>query len=337
MFTAMRSPCVSSLICALLLGPAYAPASAQNPVPRPDSPSPQISERRTPPKIQVIPEPRLCATFLIEGRRVLGFDGGGAGMRRPFLYPVIGPSGLPLTRMGHPHDPVSHSHHNSVWISHNAVDGTDFWADNGGTIETIHISRLEDSDDHAWLEFKAVWRNREGAPLLDENRRITLTLLGAGLWRVDVEMELACSRAPVPLGATAFGFLGVRMAKTIGVRDGGGRILNSHGALNEAGCFRKPACWVDYSGPVNASDDEGITLMDHPRNLNHPVEFHVRNDGWMGASTTLRQPHLIEPGSPLRLKYGLLIHTSKTGPAEMQAEWERFSQTPFGSFEAKKR
>ena len=44
--------------------------------------------------------------------------------------------------------------------------------------------------------------------------------------------------------------MSVRMAKTIGVIDGGGRILNSEGQLNEKEVFRKPARWVDYSGAV---------------------------------------------------------------------------------------
>jgi hypothetical protein len=267
----------------------------------------------------------------------LGFDGGGGGMRRPFLHPVFGPSGQPLTRMGHPHDPVSHSHHNSVWIAHRDVEGTDFWADNGGVIETTQITRFEDADDHAAIEFKALWKNREGVPLLQESRRVTLLVRDVSLWRIDLDMEWTCLKTPVTLGATPFGFLGVRMAKILGVRDGGGRILNSEGGLNEAGCFRKPARWVDYSRPVTASEDEGITLLDHPRNLHHPVEFHVRDDGWMGAATTFRNPHRIGPGAPLRLKYGLLVHTSKVGPAEMQAEWERFSQTSFRNFDPQKR
>jgi hypothetical protein len=62
----------------------------------------------------------------------------------------------------------------------------------------------------------------------------------------------------VTLGQTPFGLLGVRMAKSIGVADGGGRILNSEGGVNEVGCFRKAARWVDYSGPVTADVDEGI-------------------------------------------------------------------------------
>ena len=86
------------------------------------------------------------------------------------------------------------------------------------------------------------------------------------------------------------GLLGVRMAKSIGVADGGGRILNSEGGVNEVGCFRKAARWVDYSGPVTADVDEGINLLDHPQNLHHPVEFHVRNDGWMGLQQRSVRP-----------------------------------------------
>jgi hypothetical protein len=230
--------------------------------------------------------------------------------------------------MGHPHDPVSHSHHNSVWLSHHDVGGTDFWADNGGTIELVHIARLEDGQDRAALEAKVSWRDKAGAVLLNEWRRIELVVLGSQLWRIDIETELSAAGAPVTLGQTPFGLLGVRMAKTIGVTDGGGRILNSDGGVNEAGCFRKPARWVDYSGPVTAALDEGITLMDHPQNLHHPVEFHVRNDGWMGAATTFRAPVTVEAAQPLHLKYGLLVHSGLGESSEIEAQWRRFAEEP---------
>lgn len=292
--------------------------------------SPQGSapdERRVPPHVQVRPEPRSGASFWIGGTQVLGFDAG-SGMRRPFLYPLLGPAGLPLTRMGHPHDPVSHSHHNSVWLSHHDVDGTDFWADNGGTVEVVHLTRLEDGKNRGALEVKAVWKNREGKVLLNEWRRVELVVLGSALWRIDVETELSVVGIEIKLGQTPFGLLGVRMAKSIGVTDGGGRILNSEGGVNEAGCFRKAARWVDYSGPINADLDEGIALLDHPQNLHHPVEFHVRNDGWMGAATTFRAPVTLLPERPLHLKYGLLIHSQRTGAPEVEQEWQRFAQEP---------
>lgn len=291
-----------------------------------------IPARKIPPLIQVLPQPRLGAEFQIAGKTVLGFDAGANGMRRPFLFPLLGPSGIPLTRMGHPHDPVSHSHHNSVWISHHNVGGDSFWSDTGGMIQTRRITRLEDGETSAFLEADMEWTSAAGASILREKRRIRLTTRSDSRWRIDLESELETTAEPLVAGTEGFGFIGVRMAKTIGVHDGGGRILNSEGAVNEAACFRKPARWVDYSGPVSGDTDEGITLLDHPQNLNHPVEFHVRNDGWMGAATTLRAPYRFEPGMPLRLKYGLLVHGANVTTEILEAEWKIFSESTFLPF-----
>lgn len=299
-----------------------------------DATAAEPSRRKPPPRVEARPEPRSGVSFLVDGRLVLGLDGG-AGMRRPFLYPVLGPSGRPLTRMGHPHDPVSHSHHNSIWIAHHDVDGTSFWSDRGGTIEVTRITRLEDGDDRAAVEFTTDWRTPVGAVPLRENRRVGLVTIGADRWRIDVESELHAAGRPVSLGATAFGFLAVRVAKSLGVKDGGGRIYNSEGGIDEAGCFRRPARWVDYTGPVTATLDEGITLFDHPANLHHPVEFHVRDDGWMGAATTFRAAHVIEPGTPLTLRYGLLVHGGGVAAEAIEAEWRRFAAEPFRPFPAK--
>ncbi len=303
---------------------------AQATTPSQLSPAPS---RRSPPHIQIIPEPRLSASFQVDGKTILGFDSGTQGMRRPFLYPVLGPSGQSLTRMGHPHDPVSHSHHNSVWISHNNIGGIDFWSDKGGTIETLQISKIEDGDTQAWVELKAVWKAPNGVVILKEDRRITLHAFSEDRWRIDMETELSSADGqPVIAGTTAFGFLGVRVAKTIGVKDGGGTILNSEGGRNEAGCFRKPARWVDYSGPITRAQDEGITLMDHPQNHNHPTEFHVRDDGWMGAANTFRGPYRIEDNHSLRLKYGLLVHRDHLSVEILDSAWAEFSKTDFIPF-----
>jgi hypothetical protein len=316
------------LVALLGLGICGAPQAlvAQN------GPEKKEPGRRPPPRVQVVPEPRLGASFQIEGRTVLGFDAGAQGMRRPFLYPILGPSGVGLTRMGHPRDPVSHSHHNSVWISHHDLGGHNFWADNASTIQTRHISRFEDGDSSAFLEAYMDWTAPSGTLVLRERRRITLTALTPARWRIDVESELEAAGEAIQAGTSGFGFLGVRMAKTIGVHDGGGRVLNSEGAVNEAGCFRKPARWIDYSGPVTAEADEGITLLDHPQNLHHPVEFHVRDDGWMGASTTLREAYTFQPGVPLRLKYGLLVHGADAPPGVLEEEWKTFAQREFAAF-----
>ena len=81
------------------------------------------------PKMQAVPMPGFQVSLERSGREVTRYRCN-PELRRPFLFPVIGPSGRPVTRMGHPHDPEGHSHHNSVWISHHDVNGITFWGDN---------------------------------------------------------------------------------------------------------------------------------------------------------------------------------------------------------------
>ncbi|MEZ5432290.1 MAG: DUF6807 family protein [Verrucomicrobiales bacterium] len=45
-------------------------------------------------------------------------------------FPLTGPSGEPLTRMGHP-GAENHDHHRSVWFAHNKLNGLDFWSEQG--------------------------------------------------------------------------------------------------------------------------------------------------------------------------------------------------------------
>src|SRR5688572_31231466 len=72
------------------------------------------------PRAQAVPQPSAQVSFQREGFEIARYHFG-PDLRRPFVFPVIGPSGRSLTRMGHPRDPASHSHHNPVWVSHNDV------------------------------------------------------------------------------------------------------------------------------------------------------------------------------------------------------------------------
>src|SRR6185436_6103181 len=76
-----------------------------------------VPEPKPVPRMQAIPLPRHEVSFQRDGVEIARyhFD---PSLRRPFVFPIIGPAGRSLTRMGHPRDPESHSHHKSVWISH---------------------------------------------------------------------------------------------------------------------------------------------------------------------------------------------------------------------------
>jgi len=286
----------------------------------------EVQKPKPVPHIQVIPMPYDQASFQRDGVELTRYHFG-PGLHRPFLFPVIGPSGVSLTRMGHPHDPESHSHHNSVWISHFDVDGTDFWGDRGkGTIRHKRIVEYADGDECASLIAENEWVRDDGKVLLLETRRVATITLPDSEWLLTVDMEFRAKDQTVTLGKTPFGLIGVRMAKTIGVNDGGGTIRNSEGAVNEKEVLWKQARWVDYSGIIANEKIEGITLFDHPDNPNFPTYFHIRNDGWMGASLTFDSPRKVESDKPLHLRYGLYVHSGMKSHDAIEAKWKKFTE-----------
>jgi len=279
------------------------------------------------PRMQAVPLPDHAISFQRDGVEIARYHYGADGFR-PFVFPVIGPSGRVLTRMGHPHDPETHSHHNSVWLSHQSVNGINFWEDRDGRIVHQKIEELADGPDIAAVQTYNAWIDKSGKRILYERRRTSVQALDNGEWMLIIDTQLDPAEDTVTLGQSAFGLIGVRMAKTIGVADGGGTIRNSEGGVDEKGCFRLPAKWVDYSGPIAPGVSEGITLMDHPGNPNHPSVFHVRDDGWMGASLTYKGAMEVEHINPLRLRYGLYIHSGIPAPEVLQKRWEAFAAEP---------
>jgi hypothetical protein len=311
--------------CVLCLLPGAAPGETELPAAKPV------------PAVQVLPLPNDEASFQHLNRELTRYYFGPT-LARPFWYPIAGPEGRSLTRMGHPRDPQSHSHHNSVWISHNDVDGVSFWADRGslplGRIVHQAIDEFEDGPDRAWMLTRNAWQGPDGKQLLRERRRAAVRPRADNQWLLLIDLQLETPGVkPVVFGQTPFGLIGVRMAKTVGVHDGGGRMLNSAGQINEQQLFRQPARWVDYSGSVTNAVRGGIALLDHPQNPDHPPPFHVRDDGWMSPCLTLNRPLSVEPGQPLRLRYALWVHADVPAAEQVERQWKAFSQDPLPAME----
>ena|GEM_PF-316658 len=296
----------------------------------------ELRQPKPVPRLQAIPLPRQEISFQRDGIEIARYCFA-TNQNRPFVYPIIGPSGRSLTRMGHPRDPESHSHHNSVWLSHHDVNGSDFWGD-GGKARIVHqrLEQIEDGDARAFVRTSSVWLGTNQTVLLRERRQTGLQLLLHDEWILIIDVQLEAASTEVTFGKTPFGLIGVRMAKTLGVNDGGGTIRNSSGGVNEQEVFWEPARWVDYSGPITANAVEGLTLFDHPDNPNHPAVFHVRNDGWMGPSLTFAEPRGLVPGKPLKLRYGLFVHAGMPAAKEVEFRWKKFAEEAPVDFPAQK-
>lgn len=296
------------------------------------SSSGQSSSPKSVPRMQVVPQAHDQVSFQRDGVELTRYHFA-TNLNRPFLFPVNGPGGRSVTRIGHPHDPTGHSHHNSIWFSHHDVDGVSFWEDKGkGRVLHQRILSFDDGDASTSLVALSAWTTDSGTVLMNERRRITAQSLPDDEWLLIIDVELNAARDQVTLGKTPFGLLGVRMTKTIGVNDGGGMIRNSAGAVNEKEVFWKPARWVDYSGPIAPGAIEGITLLDHPKNSNHPSTFHVRNDGWMGASFTFGESRVLKRGEPLTLRYGFHVHRGLSATNVIESRWVEFAKTTTAAF-----
>jgi hypothetical protein len=284
------------------------------------------------PKMQAVPLPNDEVSFQRNEKEIARYFFSPT-LRRPFIYPVIGPSGRTLTRMGHPGDPYTHSHHNSVWISHSNVNGVDFFSDhnarNSGRIICQRTEELEDGENRAFATTIANWTAQDGRVLLHETRQVLVTSLPNNEWMLIVDLALAAENEDVAFGGgNGFGLFSVRVAKQLSAYFGGGRIRNSEGAEGEPAIFRKPAKWVDYSGMVAAGVPEGLTLFDHPTNPNHPSRFHVREDGWMSALLAKDEPVRVSKGQTLKLRYGLYVHAGVHSLEQLNERFREFVDTP---------
>lgn len=285
------------------------------------------------PRVQVTAQAHDGISFQFDGREILRYNYG-HDTPRPYFFPVIGPAGVPVTRIGHPHDPDTHRHHLSLWIAHQSVDEVNVWefSDKAGRIVHDKIVKIDDGSTGV-LSIQSKWLDPAGKLLMTDLRtwQFIPRLESAGEFFLDLELKLTPAGETVTLGKSNFGLLAVRVAKTMGVKDGGGELSDSEGHHGEKEIFNQAARWCDYSGaaaPGKADDPpivNGITLMDHPANPGSPVHWHVRSDGWMGASLTHEAALEIKKASPLVLRYRFWIHDGSGDREKTDAIWKEWS------------
>lgn len=290
----------------------------------------------TPPRCELLPLPDRQVAFLHEGVEKTRWHFG-EGSSVPFFYPFLGPSGVSLTRMGHPGAP-DHDHHRSIWFAHAKVEGVNFWADQGGPrIRQKTWLAYEDGAEEARLAVRLAWLDTAGAELL-EQELVAASLPGEGgeqFLELQITFRPGSGRQSVVLEKTNFGPLAVRVAKSISAIFGGGQLTNSEGQVGEPALFEKRAAWMDYSGPVVPGTGperrpvrEGITYFDHPANPRYPSYWHVRSDGWMGAAFCHAEDYAITAESPLVLRYLLHAHAGDLNPERAAATAAAFGQRP---------
>ena len=208
---------------------------------------------------------------------------------RPFLYPIIGPAGTPMTRdwpmVKATNEPTDHVHHKGLWFAHGDINGIDFWSEQKAFGKTVHQKFLEltSGRDEGVIRSLNTWVGPTGTVVCTDERTVRFHA-DKEARMIDYEITLIASHGELRLGDTKEGSMAIRLPATMSVSgtNGHGHIVTSEGARDEA-AWGKRAKWVDYSGPVNGKT-AGVALFDHPQNPRHPTWWHVRPYGLFAAN-----------------------------------------------------
>jgi hypothetical protein len=261
---------------------------------------------------------------------------------RPFLYPLLGPGGVAMTRnwpmKDVPGEDRDHVHHRSLWYAHGDVNGQDFWSESEKAGKTVHqeFELIQSGPEVGIIKSSNKLVGRDGKTVCTDMR--TFRFYNRSDQRLfDFEITIRASEGPVTFGDTKEGTLAIRLAESMRLKGpkgkpGQGHIVNSEGVRDEA-TWGKRARWVDYYGPVEGKI-VGVAIFDHPENPRHPTWWHVRDYGLFAANPfgqhdfEKKAPgtgNLVVPlGSSVTFRYRFYIHDGDEQQANVGAQYEQY-------------
>lgn len=226
------------------------------------------------------------------------------GLAKPYLYPILAPCGVPVTRdwplkKGVKGETTDHVHQKSAWFCHGdvipdgvtlkerssdkRVTGVDFWAESKGhgTIETTAFLKLERRLNGIGLNLD--WKAPEGLVILTERRLYQVSVVAGGRM-IAVESMLTAKNSSITFGDTKEGAFGTRVHDSLrtNLKGGDGMLTNSAGKSGMKDIWGYAADWCDYSGTVDGKK-VGVAVFAHPENP-QPSYWHARDYGLLAAN-----------------------------------------------------
>lgn len=257
---------------------------------------------------------------------------------RPYLFPVLAPGGIPVTRgwpmAEAPGEARDHPHHQSLWFAHGDVNGHDFWSNRNGNerIELAGGVTTKSLPDSVEVITNYRWMAGETLVATEERRLVFRTSDDARI--IDVEVRLTAPETPLVLGDTKEGTMAIRLHPALRVKGeiAAGSMKNSEGVTGRD-CWGKRARWMEYSGPIDGAV-VGVTMLDHPSNPHHPTWWHARDYGLFAANPfgvhdfekkeSGTGEVTVAPGESLVFRYRILIHGEAWAWDRIEGEFRGF-------------
>lgn len=260
---------------------------------------------------------------------------------KPILWPIIGPTGAPMTR-AYPMERVAderkdHPHHRSLWFTHGDVNGVDFWSESGRNGLQVHREFVQvEGGEQARIVTVNDWVDREGKKLCEDTRTLTFRKIG-DMRAIDFDITVKATDGQVVFGDTKEGTFGIRVPTSLDVDSRkGGSIVNSEGQRDRE-TWGRPAAWVDYYGPVG-EETVGVAILNHPSSFRYPTHWHVRTYGLFAANPfglhdfpggeDADGSHTLESGESFTLRYRVLLHRGDAEAAKIADAFSAYAAEP---------
>jgi hypothetical protein len=273
---------------------------------------------------------------------------------KPFLWPVIGPGGVEMTR-AYPMKDVDgekkdHPHHRSVWFGHQKFNGFDTWheprtiTERGGSKEvlekrlaglgaTVHreFVKLEGGKEAATIVSRNDYVGSNGKKLLADERALVFRM-GDGKLVLDYDIVFKAEHGDCPIGDMKDSGFCVRVPTSMTVdAKQGGKMVNSNGQTDKD-TWGKRADWVSFTGPVQGKE-MGIAILNHPSSFRYPTPWHARTYGLFTANAFGTKSIAKEEdgsfdlhkGETFALRHRVIFHEGNIEKAGIAKEWEQYS------------
>ncbi len=290
-------------------------------------------------------------TIQYDGKLVSRYNFRDQVARKPYLWPVIGPTGKSMTR-AYPMKTVAaeqqdHPHHRGVWFGHQGVAGTDTWTEAAskklkgarereflaslGSIAHTDFTEVSADANQAVIRSNNDYLDSSGKQLMADQRSMIFRINGDQLV-IDFDITLLGKYGDVELQDMKDAGLNVRVPTSMSLTHGKGHIVNSV-RDRDGETWAKEAAWVDYHGQVDG-EQLGIAFLNHPSSFRHPTRWHVREYGLFTANAF--GPNSLDPTAPsgtftlqngqtVPLRHRLIFHKGDEKAANIAEAYQVYS------------
>jgi hypothetical protein len=240
---------------------------------------------------------------------------------RPYLHPVRDATGRVVLTEDKPAD---HPWQHGIFTGFHRVNGINYWKEDEGRQRFVRLLDLQEQIDRVSWRALVELVAPDGSVVLEEEDSITIHAPeSTNAYAIDFDLLLRAKEKDMNFGKFFVGGLSVRMPwDKANPRQ---THLNSNG-LRDRECEQQRAAWCNVERPFG---DEifGITILDHPSNVNHPPGWRVDEQGLINPNVSALTDWSIAARKEQRFRHRVIVYRGSATREQLQKRFEAFAKT----------